>query len=128
MKSVAEHNKEIRYKAEYRANEMKAFPSPLEERMQVFLDKHFISYEFQKIFYIYGKSRKIVNYYIADFYIPYRNLIIEVDGKFHEKHKQHDKIRTKTIQEHYPDVEVLRYTWADLSDENIMKKLLYKIK
>lgn len=127
MSRITEHNKEVRYQAEYRANDMKAWPSPLEERMKDFLDEHCIDYEFQKIFYIYADDEWIIRYYIADFFLPESNIIIEVDGKFHEDHKLHDKNRTKEIQENYPEVEVLRYTWKDLSDYEKMDDLLWKI-
>ena len=127
MDRVKAHNREVMMKAEYRADEMTTWPSPLEARMQEFLDRYGIRYESQKIFYIYADDGWIVRYYIADFYIPDRDIIIEVDGKFHEDQKQHDRIRTKTIQEQYPDVEVLRYTWGDLSDGDKMLDLLWKI-
>ena len=128
MSRITEHNKEVRYQAEYRADEMKAWPSPLEERMKNFLDEHCIDYEFQKIFYIYADDGWILRYYIADFFIPYANVIVEVDGKkYHEHHKQHDRDRDRTIIENYPDVKVLRYTWNDLSDEDKMKKLLWEV-
>ena len=127
MGRVQDHNREVISNAEYRAMEMRIFPSKLEERMKDFLDAHWIPYEFQKIFYIYDDDGWIIRYYIADFYIPSRRIILEVDGKFHDKQKLHDKMRTRTIQENYPDVEVLRFKWKDLSDENIMNSLLYKI-
>jgi len=127
MKRIHEHNKEIIYKAEYRADEMRTWPSPLEKRMKDFLDNHSIPYEDQKIFYIYADDGWIIRYYIADFYIPEKDIIIEVDGKFHDEHKQHDKMRTKTIQEHYPYVEVLRFTWKDLSNEDKMNELLWTL-
>ena len=127
MGRVQDHNREVISNAEYRAMEMRIFPSKLEERMKDFLDAHWIPYEFQKIFYIYDDDGWIIRYYIADFYIPSRRIILEVDGKFHDKQKLHDKMRTRTIQENYPDVEVLRFKWKDLSNENIMNSLLYKI-
>ncbi len=68
-----------------------------------------------------------MRYYIADFYMPGKEIIIEVDGKFHDQHKQHDKERTKIIQKQYP-VEVLRYQWKDLQDEKKMQELLDRIK
>lgn len=127
MGRVQEHNREIMAQADYRAAEMEIFPSKLEERMMDYLDKHNIYYESQKIFYIYADDGWIIRYYIADFYIPDKHIIIEVDGKFHDKQKQHDKNRTKTIQEHYPEIEVLRYTWKDLFNEDKMSDLLWKV-
>ena len=91
------------------------------------LNKNNIFFEFQKIFYIRAKDGYIIRYYIADFYIPDKAIIIEVDGKFHDKHKLHDKLRTRSIQEQYPEVSVLRYKWKDLSDEKKMEDLLEKI-
>lgn len=127
MGRVKEHNKEVMYKAIYRANEMKQYPSKLEERMIELLDEQHILYEFQKIFYIYADDGWIQRYYIADFYIPKHRIIIEVDGKFHDDHKQHDKERTRTIQKNYPGVEVLRYKWDDLSDVHKMMELVDRI-
>ena len=124
---VKDHNKEIKTSAEYRANEMKTWPSPLEERMKEFLDKHGIEYESQKIFYIYAEDGWIIRYYIADFYVPSKDIIIEVDGKFHNEQKQKDKTRTRIIQENYPQVEVLRFAWEDISDENTMEELLWEL-
>ena len=45
-----------------------------------------IDFEFQKI--IYTDNR---HFFIADFYIPSKNLIIELDGEYHNDAKQQDK-------------------------------------
>jgi very-short-patch-repair endonuclease len=128
MGRIEIHNKEIMASAQYRATQMDTWPSPLEERMKKFLDENYIEYESQKIFYIYADDGWIIRYYIADFYIPDRKIIIEVDGKFHDEHRQHDKMRTREIQEQYPGVEVLRYKWKDLSDMDKMDDLLCRIR
>ena len=54
-----------------------------------------IDFEFQKIIYTDNK-----HFFIADFYIPSQNLIIELDGEYHDDIKQHDKDiwRTKILQ------------------------------
>ena len=127
MGRIEIHNREVIASANYRASQMDTWPSPLEERMKEFLDDNDIYYEAQKIFYIYAEDGWIIRYYIADFFVPDRNIIIEVDGKFHDDHKQHDKMRTREIQEQYPEVEVLRYRWKDLSDEGKMEDLLERI-
>lgn len=127
MGRIEIHNREVIASANYRASQMDTWPSPLEERMKEFLDENYVEYESQKIFYIYAEDGWIIRYYIADFFIPDRNIIIEVDGKFHDDHKQHDKMRTREIQEQYPEVEVLRYRWKDLSDEGKMEDLLERI-
>jgi very-short-patch-repair endonuclease len=121
------HNREIIETAEYRATQMKLWPSPLEERMQNLLDENNIEYESQKIFYIYADDGWIIRYYIADFFVPNANLIIEVDGKFHDDHKLHDKERTKIIQDNYPGVEVYRWMWNDFKDRYKVEELLSKM-
>ena len=45
-----------------------------------------IDFEFQKIIYTDNK-----HFFIADFYIPSQNLIIELDGEYHDDIKQQDK-------------------------------------
>lgn len=127
MGRIQKHNKELVDQAEYRAGQMQIWPSVLEERMKLFLDDHHIIYEFQKIFYIYASDGWITKYYIADFYIPESHIIIEVDGKFHDNQKLHDKYRTRDIEASYPGIQVLRYRWKDLSDEDKMLDLLNRI-
>jgi very-short-patch-repair endonuclease len=127
MGNIKLHNMEVMEQAKYRARQMDTWPSPLEERMKEFLDRHYVEYESQKIFYIYADDGWIIRYYIADFYIPEKEVIIEVDGKFHDEHKLHDKNRTRDIQEQYPSIEVLRYRWKDLSDMDKMDDLLCRI-
>ena len=45
-----------------------------------------IDFEFQKIIYTDNK-----HFFIADFYIPSKNLIVELDGEYHNDAKQQDK-------------------------------------
>lgn len=127
MDNLKEHNKEVIRSAEYRANEMKSWPSPLEERMKTFLDIKRVPYESQKIFYIRNNDGWISRYYIADFYLPKTRTIVEVDGKFHDKHKQKDRDRTKEIQKHYPGVEVVRFKFKDVYDTSVLKKFLHDV-
>lgn len=121
------HNREVVHSAQARASEMKTWPSPLEERMIGFLNSHNVVYETQKIFYIHSKDGWIMKYYIADFYIPGRGLILEVDGKFHDKQKVRDKMRTIEIQKEYPCVSVYRWRWDDFKDEKKIAELLHRI-
>ena len=45
-----------------------------------------IDFDFQKIIYTDNK-----HFFIADFYIPSKKLIIELDGEYHDSIKQQDK-------------------------------------
>lgn len=121
MGRIEQHNREIIASAQYRASQMDTWPSPLEERMRRFLDENYVEYKSQKIFYLHADDGWITRYYIADFFIPHRNLIIEVDGKFHEHQKQHDRNRTKDIQKEYPMIDVVRFSWKDVNDRDKME-------
>jgi very-short-patch-repair endonuclease len=121
---IQQHNREVINSAEFRASEMKTWPSPLEEKMKGLLEKYHIEYEWQKISYIKADDGWIIRYYIADFYIPKFKIIVEVDGKFHDKQKGYDKKRTKDIQEAYPYVGVIRFKWDDLKDDSAIFMLL----
>lgn len=127
MRNVRVHNQEMIQTAEYRARQMRQWPSPLEGKMMNFLEKHRVHYECQKIFYIYADDGWITRYYIADFYLPESRIIVEVDGKFHDKHTQADRDRTKDIQKHYPNTEVLRFKWKDISNDARMSVLLHQL-
>lgn len=56
-----------------------------ERLLKIFLTGK-IDFEFQKIIYTDNK-----HFFIADFYIPSKNLIIELDGEYHDNIKQQDK-------------------------------------
>ena len=64
-----------------------------ERLLKIFLTGK-IDFEFQKIIYTDNK-----HFFIADFYIPSKNLIIELDGEYHDSIKQQDKDiwRTKIL-------------------------------
>lgn len=126
--SKTENNKRMQDSAELHAEEMRLQPSPLEKMMQEFLNNHNIKYEFQKIFYIAGRDRYITQYYIADFYIPSKKLIIEMDGKFHNKQKKADYKRTETIRNHYKKVKVIRFAYYDMQSVKKLSELLERLK
>ena len=117
------HNKNVRNNAEGHTFEMRKHPSYLEQKMIELLDSWKVQYEFQKIIYIRSKGGFIKQYYIADFYIPKKHLIIEVDGQFHKEQSSLDELRTKTIQKHYPKITVARWENRDFTCYNSLKQL-----
>ena len=64
-----------------------------------------IDFEFQKI--IYTDSR---HFFIADFYIPSKNLIIELDGGYHETSEQKQKDAWRTGMLNSMGYKVIRFT------------------
>lgn len=123
-----ENNEKMKESAELHAWEMRQKPSYLEKMMIGFLKAHnIIDYEFQKIFYIAGKNQYITQYYIADFYFPSKKLILEVDGKFHNKQIKQDNRRTQILKQYYRKIKVIRFTYSDFSNEKKMMELLQKL-
>ena len=122
------HNTNIKRNAIDKAAQMRKHPSWLEQRMIDFLNNQKVKYTFQTIFYMKSKGGFIKNYYIADFYIPSKKVIIEVDGQFHKEQAEYDAYRTKDIQKHYPEITVVRWKTKDFNSYAHMKTLLLLIK
>lgn len=117
MKKVAE-----KYAVKGREN-----PSPLEKAMKEFLDNHQVRYEFQKPCCIYTNG-VITQFFIVDFYIPAKKIIIETDGKYHDDQLDYDDYRTKTIKKQHPDVEIIRWRFKDFHSPLKMMDLLKQVK
>lgn len=62
---------------------------PHELKMKGVLDSMGVVYEYQKVLYVGG------NFYIADFFLPEHNIIIEVDGGIHYNQEQLIKDRLR---------------------------------
>ena len=123
--AIKEYNTKINKLSSQYADDMKNDLSELEQKMLDFLDRYNVIYEFQKVFNIKKKNEKIKKFYIADFFIPSKNLIIETDGAFHDQQIEKDEFRTKEIQAHYPNIKVLRWRWKDFYSYNRLKELLH---
>ena len=48
-------------------------------------------FEFQKEIFVKDKEGNVIDFYIADFYVADYNLIIELDGDYHDKDEQIEK-------------------------------------
>ena len=80
--------------AEYYKHILEVNATYAERLLKAFLTGK-IDFEFQKIIYTDNK-----HFFIADFYIPSKNLIIELDGEYHDDAKQQEKDiwRTKILK------------------------------
>ena len=82
-----------------------------------------IDFEFQKIIYTDNK-----HFFIADFYIPSKNLIIELDGEYHDDAKQQEKDiwRTKILKS--LGYRVIRFKNKQITESNNLFWVLNIIK
>lgn len=74
------------------------------------------------------KDGQIRKFYIVDFYIPAKSIIIETDGKFHDEQIKQDEKRTSDIKKHYPNIKIIRWRWHDFDSYIKVKDLLNKIR
>lgn len=71
-----------------------------EKSLWYWLRKNFPEYKWRR--------QHSLGYYIADFYCHDKNLVIELDGEYHdiEKQKEYDEIRTKLLNDF--NIQVIR--------------------
>lgn len=101
------------------AEDMRKKPTKAEETFKTWLDKYIDSdfcdvpevctYEWQKVFNKKGVKR------IADFYFPNVNIIVEIDGGYHNTSEQRieDEKRENELRENF-NVRILRLTNDDI--------------
>lgn len=126
IKRIKQTNSKMQEVAEKYAIKSRKNPSPLERAMMEFLNNHHIKYEFQKPCCIYTKG-VITQFFIVDFYIPQKKIIIETDGKYHDKQLEYDDYRTKTIKKQHPGVEIIRWRFKDFHSPHKLKELLKRV-
>lgn len=127
-KKLKDHNSTLKGIAKHYAKDMRDEPSALEKKMMELLDRFSIQYEFQKPLFIKKKNSYIRKFYIADFYIPSKGIIIETDGKFHDDQVKQDEKRTKEIQKYHSNMKVIRWRWHDFDSYNKVKNLIDRLK
>lgn len=66
----------------------------------------------------------IDKFFIADLYCHEKRLVIEIDGSYHERQKDHDNLRTEIIN--LLGIKVIRFTNEEV--ENNLKEVIIKIK
>lgn len=79
-----------------------------------FLLKHDVHFIHQAPFVIDG------NIYFADFYIPEKRIIIEIDGGYHDSKCQKEKDRKRTKDLKFAGTKVVRIKNATTMDDNIL--------
>lgn len=93
-------NSDIKVVARQYAKELRDNATFSEKWFKLFLDCVDIKYKFQHE--IYPRSKKALKpFYIVDFYLPDKKIVIEVDGGYHDEPAQRelDKRRSKDIKQ-----------------------------
>lgn len=104
-------------------DELKEKATLAERRFEQILQKGKFKYEFQKVFKT-GSGYKVV-----DFHLPDYDIVVEIDGNYHDDPKQqkYDQERTRAILKVGRIKKVLRLTNEEILDDipaKILKKLI----
>lgn len=101
-----------RIKASRRTNYQRGKPSYLEKSFVEWLREKQITFNYIPEYTI--KNHLTGKWYFVDFYFPDIKLVVELDGRQHEKpkHQQADKIRDQYIKEH-KSLEVFRISYDE---------------
>ena len=109
--------------AEYYKHILEVNATYAERLLKTFLDGK-IDFEFQKIIYTDNKK----HFFIADFYFPSKNLIVELDGEYHDNIKQQDKDIWRTQILKSLGYEVIRFKNKQIIESNDLFWVLNIIK
>ena len=108
--------------AEYYKHILEVNATYAERLLKTFLTGK-IDFEFQKIIYTDNK-----HFFIADFYIPSKNLIIELDGEYHDNTKQQNKDIWRTQLLHSLGYRVIRFKNKQITESKNLFWVLNIIK
>lgn len=122
--STKPHKEELKENtAEYYKHILEVNATYAERLLKTFLDGK-IDFEFQKIIYTDNKK----HFFIADFYFPSKNLIVELDGEYHDNIKQQDKDIWRTQILKSLGYEVIRFKNKQIIESNDLFWVLNIIK
>jgi len=110
------------------ARELRKNPTEAEKRLwKILRRKQLNGFKFlrQKPL-IYMEKYKVKSFFIADFYCSRLKLVIEVDGKIHDRQKYYDQERDKVIAE--LGLQVYRIKNKDVENlDQVREKILKKL-
>jgi very-short-patch-repair endonuclease len=115
-----------RIKRNKRSNYRRDKKSYLEESFENWLSSINISLKYETEYTIHNHITQ--KWYFVDFYFPEINLIVELDGKQHEKpiHKENDRQRDDYITKHL-NIEVFRISYDEYQQGIKINQLLGKL-
>lgn len=104
------NNSTIRAVAKQYADKLVKNATSAEKQLYRILKSVGIDFKFQHPIYNKDKNGNIKQFYIADFYLPKSNTIVEVDGGYHfsEEQQKKDASRTWNIKNAHKGIKILR--------------------
>ena len=110
------------------ARELRKNRTPAEKILwQKLRNRMFSDLKFLRQHPIFYKWDKKLKFFIADFYCHDIKLVIEIDGKIHDKQKNYDQIRSEIIN--IKNIKVIRFTNNEIFSniDMVLRKLKNQI-
>lgn len=120
IKEAGIHNSRLMYK----------FPTELESKIMEILDEEGIKYKFQKLFYKFVKGSRdyIENYYIANFWIPKKKIVLDIASVPRKVKINTDSLRSYDTEGIHPKPFVIKINENDLEYPSFKQELVALLK
>jgi very-short-patch-repair endonuclease len=89
------------------ARKLRSNPTPSEEKLWGYLRARKLGYKFNRQAIIFG--------YIADFWCPEKQIVVEVDGKSHESRREYDAERDTRLAN--VGIKTVRFSASDIFEK-----------
>jgi len=89
------------------ARKLRSNPTPSEEKLWGYLRARKLGYKFNRQAIIFG--------YIADFWCPEKQIVVEVDGKSHENRREYDAERDTRLAN--VGIKTVRFSASDIFEK-----------
>ena len=98
------------------SRELRSNPTDAEKTLWTALkNRQFLNLKFLRQHPIYYQYNNKKSFFIADFYCHEIKMVVELDGRIHVKHKDHDQIRTEILD--FKDIQVVRYKNEEITKD-----------
>ena len=98
------------------SRELRSNPTDADKTLWTALkNRQFLNLKFLRQHPIYYQYNNKKSFFIADFYCHEIKMVVELDGRIHVKHKDHDQIRTEILD--FKDIQVVRYKNEEITKD-----------
>ena len=114
-------NKKLRFIARELCRELRKNTTHSEQIVwQIVRNRKLNNCKINRQFPIFYELYGIEKFYIADFYCHQKKLVIEIDGAYHKRQKEYDKLRTEIIN--LLGIKVIRFTNNEVENDLVNVK------
>lgn len=129
-KEIQKLNHNIRILAGHKGHLMRIYPTQLESQIKSLLDEYSVKYDFHRVFYQLDKSKHklIEHYYIADFWLPDKKLVLSIEDCTRKIDIKNDNYRTSNLDNYRLQHTLISIRRDDLRNGNFLRDFLLLVK